>query len=103
MLIFGALHLVALMFGGLLLTMFIRSDAQPGHRPPEDDEGDGGGGEPRPSPPIAPAPGGGAPLDDARLARVRLRDGGRIADGYPRPVRRPEHAPRPTPRVPAER
>jgi len=103
MLIFGALHLVALMFGGLLLTMFIRSDAQPGYRPPEDEEGDGGGGEPRPTAPIEPAPGGGIPLENAESPRLRLREGGRLADRYARPARRPEHAPQPARRVPSER
>ena len=46
-LLFAGLHVMALVFGGLLLAMFLRSEALPGWRPPEDeDEGPGGGGEP---------------------------------------------------------
>jgi hypothetical protein len=98
MLIFGALHLMALVFGGLLLSMFLRSEALPGYRPPEDaDDGGGGGGEPPPEP-LSPPPGG----LEAEPSRVRLREPGRIAEHYPFPVRRPEHAPAPQrPTVPA--
>ena len=39
--------------------------------------------------------GGALPLPDARPAPVRLRDAGRLADGYPRRPRRPEHVPAP--------
>jgi hypothetical protein len=59
--------------------------------PPRDDPPDDGGGVPLP-----------VPLPNAAPSPVRLREPGRIADGYPRPPRRPEHAPR-RPRVPAER
>ena len=45
-LIFGALHLAALVFGGLLLTMFFRSEARPSWRPPEDEDEGGGGDAP---------------------------------------------------------
>ena len=91
-LIFGGLHLMALVFGGLLLTMFFRSEALPGWRPPEDDDDDGGsrGDDP---PPADPAPPGGLPLDRSGPARVRLREPGRLAERHPFPVRRPEHAP----------
>ena len=41
-LIFGALHLPALIFGGLLLTMFLRSETRPAWRPPEDENDRGG-------------------------------------------------------------
>jgi len=44
LLIFGALHLMALVFGGLLLAMFFRSETLPGWRPPEEED-DGGGGD----------------------------------------------------------
>jgi hypothetical protein len=93
-LIFGALHLMALVFGGLLLMMFLRSEALPGWRPPEDEEdgGGGGGSEPPPATPSTPSPGG-IPLDSAEPARTRLREPGRLADRHPFPVRRPEHAP----------
>lgn len=92
MLIFGGLHLMALVFGGLLLTMFFRSEALPGWRPPEDEDdgGGGGGGDP---PPADPPPRGGLPLDRSEPARARLREPGRLADHHPFPVRRPEHAP----------
>jgi hypothetical protein len=86
---FGALHLFALIFGGLLLTMFFRSDTLPAWRPPEDEEdggGGGGGSEPPPRP-------GGPPLTDAEQSRARLREPGRLADRHPFPVRRPRHAP----------
>ena len=43
LLIFGALHLLALVFGGLLLAMFFHSEALPAWRPPEDED-DGGEG-----------------------------------------------------------
>jgi hypothetical protein len=45
LLIFGALHLMALVFGGLLLAMFFRSQALPAWRAPEDEEDGGGGGD----------------------------------------------------------
>jgi hypothetical protein len=96
-LIFGALHLMALVFGGLLLVMFMRSEALPGYRPPEDDEDGGGGGGDDP-PPVRPTPPPGGL--EAEPSRVRLREPGRIAEHYPRPERRREHAPAPAPRVP---
>ena len=49
-LIFGALHLMALVFGGLLLAMFFRSEALPARRPPEDEDDGGGGGGDGPAP-----------------------------------------------------
>ena len=47
MLIFGALHLVALALGVLLFVLFLRSDARNSDDPPEEDEGGGGGGSDR--------------------------------------------------------
>jgi hypothetical protein len=66
---------------------------------PRDDDGGGGGGPKQP--PAEPDPGGGGVplLPDAAPSAVRLREPGRIGDGYPRPARRPEHAPE-RPRVP---
>jgi hypothetical protein len=66
---------------------------------PRDDDGGGGGW---PEPPSAPDPAGGGLtlLPDAGPPAVRLREPGRIGDGYPRPPRRPEHVPG-RPRVPA--
>lgn len=58
-----------------------------GWEPPDDDE------------PAAPTPGGtgGLPLPDAAQAPVRLREPGRIAEGYPKPARRREHEPQRAP------
>jgi hypothetical protein len=95
--IFGALHVVALMLGGLLFYMFIRSDTTTQWKPPEEDEGGGGGGNDRvPSRP-KPRPTGGIPLPDAVQSSQRLRGPGRLRDLHPRPVRRPAHPPLPTP------
>jgi hypothetical protein len=35
------------------------------------------------------------PLPDAAASTVRLREPLRVADGYPRPARRPAHEPKP--------
>jgi hypothetical protein len=74
---------------------------------PRDDDGGGGGWDP-PGP--GPEPDGGSgvvagpgwmgPLPDAAPSAVRLREPGRIGEGYPRPTRRPDHAPE-RPRVPS--
>lgn len=100
----AALHLVGLVFVGVLLLMFLRSDATTGYRPPEDPDGGGGGGNDRLTPRDVNGPSGdGVPLADATPARVRLRDHSRLSERLPRPDRRrsddPERAPR---RVPAE-
>jgi hypothetical protein len=63
---------------------------------PRDDDGGGGGG-PWPEEP-GPDGGGGVtadvpPLPDAAPSSVRLREPGRISEGYPKPARRPEHVP----------
>jgi hypothetical protein len=66
---------------------------------PRDDDGGGGGGLNPPPEERGPDGGGGVlaptpPLPDAAPSAVRLREPGkRIGDGYPRPPRRPEHAP----------
>ena len=59
-------------------------DADPPAAPPQD-----GGGAAR-TPPALPLPG-------AEPGRARLREPVRVADGYPRPSRRPAHRPEPTP------
>jgi hypothetical protein len=95
----GILHLVMLVLAGIMLFLFIRSDAN-GSWPPRADEGEGegggGGGNDR-LPPRAPAGprDGGLPLPDAEPARVRLRGPGRLSDAAGRPARRPAHAPAP--------
>ena len=87
MVIFGALHLVALVLGAVLFVMFLRSEAGPGRRPPEEDDG-GGGGNDRLSPGPTTSPSGGIPLPDAVQSSVRLRGPGRLSDLRPRRERR---------------
>jgi len=90
MVIFGALHVIALALGVVLFMMFLRSDSTSSWKPPEDDEGGGGGGNDRlPSRP-KPKPTGGIPLPDADPARARLRGHGKLRDAHPPlPQRRP--------------
>src|SRR3954467_6414674 len=73
MVIFGALHVVALMLGGLLFYLFIRSDTTTQWKPPDEDEGGGGGGgnDRLPSAP-KPRPTGGIPLPDAVQSSQRM-------------------------------
>jgi hypothetical protein len=87
MVIFGALHLVALALGVLLFVMFLRSDSFEGRTGPEEDEG-GGGGSDRISDRPKVSPSGGIPLPDADPAPVRLRGPARLADLLPRRERR---------------
>ena len=97
LLIFGALHVVALALGVLMFVMFVRSDMRGDSEPPEEDEG-GGGGSDRISNTPKTSPSGGIPLPDAEAAPVRLRGHERLADLRPRPGRRrvaePQRAPR---------
>ena len=97
LLIFGALHLVALALGGLLFVMFLRSDSRENREPPEEDEG-GGGGSDRISNWPKTSPSGGIPLPDAEPAPFRLRGHERLADLRPRPARRRVAEPNRTPR-----
>jgi len=94
MLIFGALHLVAVALGVLLFVMFLRSGDGKGRQPPEDDDTGGGGGNDRVlgRPPTS-SPSGGVPLPDAEQAPVRLRSHDRPAWGRPdrRRVAEPTH------------
>jgi hypothetical protein len=87
MVIFGALHLVALVLGGVLFIMFLRSEAGSGRRPPDDDDS-GGGGNDRISPGPKSSPSGGIPLPDAVQSSVRLRGPGRLSELRPRRERR---------------
>jgi hypothetical protein len=86
MLIFGILHLVALVLGVVLFVMFLSSDARSDRNPPDDDDSGGGndrlGDRPKTSPP------GGIPLPDAEPSPVRLRGYGRLADAHRRERRR---------------
>lgn len=87
-LLIGISHLVALI---ALVWMLLRNGDQ------SLDAGWflGGGDDGEPQPPRDPRkPGGDAlPLPGAEPSAARLREPGRIADAYPPPARRPEHAP----------
>lgn len=98
--IFGALHLVALALGALLFVMFLRSETADGIPPPEEEEGGGGGGNDRVPPTPRTSPPGGIPLLDAEPAGTRLRS---HADALrdQRGTRRPAHTPAPHRRTPA--
>ena len=96
MVIFGALHLVALALGVVLFMMFLRSDSTSSWKPPEEEDGGGGGGNDRvPSSKPKPRPSGGIPLPHAEQARTRLRDHTKLRDAYHR-ARRPIHPHTPT-------
>jgi hypothetical protein len=81
MVIFGALHLVALVLGLILFVMFLRSEAGSGFKPPEEDEG-GGGGNDRLGDKPKNSPSGGIPLPDAVQSSMRLRSHERLRDAY---------------------
>jgi hypothetical protein len=91
--IFAILHLLALMLGGALFALFLRSDAKGRPGPPEDDEDGGGGGNDRITDKPKTSPSGGIPLPDAEPAPVRLRGHERLADLRPPRVRRPAREP----------
>jgi hypothetical protein len=98
--IFAALHLVALVLGGLMLLMFLRSDRSDGRQEGDEDEG-GGGGSDRINDRPKTSPSGGVPLPDAEPAPVRLRGPQRLGDLRPRRERRRVIEPGPArPRVP---
>lgn len=78
MVIFGALHLVALVLGLGLFVMFLRSDRS-GFKPPDEDDG-GGGGNDRVGDKPKNSPSGGIPLPDADPPSKRLRSHERLAD-----------------------
>jgi len=102
MLSIGLVLFVHFLGGAALIWMLVResggsvSDWWPG-----DDDG------PPPPGPREPDPrgnDGGLPLPSAEQALVRVREGERIADAYPRPQRRPVHPPERVPeREPSER
>ncbi len=87
MLIFGALHLVALGLGAILFVMFLRSDSTDGRNPPEEDDG-GGGGNDRVTDKPKISPSGGIPLPDAFQSSTRLRSHERLRDAYRQRERR---------------
>ena len=65
-------------------------------RIPPDEDGRGGSDDETPPDPSGDRDGG-LPLPDANPAPIRLREPGRLADGYPRRERRPAHEPVPAP------
>jgi hypothetical protein len=99
----GGLHLLGFAFAAILLLPCLRDEsvAHLARRGEEDDDGGGGSDRLRPTPPRPPRPGG-IPLPDAVPARVRLRDGRRLAELLPGFERRPAHRPLPQ-RQPARR
>lgn len=86
--IFGALHLIALALGIVLFVMFLRSESNPPYPGSDDDESDGGGNDRLPDRPPKSSPSGGIPLPDAEPAPVRLRSHDRLSDLRGRPPRR---------------
>lgn len=86
---------------GVLVWAMFDADNKPDWRSlwPGDDDGGGGGGGRGPVEPDPVVPGGPDLLPESAPARIRLREGGRLADAFPRPARRPDHAPQPA-RVP---
>lgn len=86
--IFGALHLVALVLGIVLFVMFLRSESGSGYKPPEDDESGGGGNDRLPDRSPRSSPSGGIPLPDAEPAPLRLRSHERLSDRGRPPRRR---------------
>jgi len=98
--IFASLHLAALILGGVLFALFLRSDAKTSHDPDDEEEG-GGGGNDRLGGSPKTSPSGGIPLPDAEPADIRLRGPGRLSDLRPKRTRREPVHPAPSrPRVP---
>src|ERR1700759_1844238 len=86
--IFGALHLVALVLGGALFLMFLRSDGA-SQWSSDDEDDSGGGGNDRVTDKPKTSPSGGIPLPDAVQSTKRLRSGhDKLADPQRRRVRR---------------
>src|SRR3954463_10919846 len=85
--IFGVLRLVALVLGGALFLMFLRSDSASSWTPDDDDDSGGGGNDPIGDKP-KPSPSGGIPLPFAVQSDKRLRSGhDKLADPARRRVR----------------
>jgi hypothetical protein len=96
--IFGALHLIALALGAILFVMFLRAETADGVPPPDDDEAGGGGGNDRISPPPQSPPSGGIPVLDAEQSDTRLRaHGDRLRSPRERRTVRHPAQPRRTP------
>lgn len=95
------LYMVIVFATALLVPALLdRFSSSHGHPDSDTDEDSGGGGPRRPSPAPFDNPPGGLLLDEARPARVRLRDGRRLSERLPRRERRPTREPA---RAPARR
>ena len=92
--LFGGMHLVAFLLGGVLFWMFLHSEPVSPWEPPDEDDGGGGGGNDRLQEPPKPPRPGGIPLPDAVQSRERFREAGRLGERH-RVERRREHAPAP--------
>lgn len=96
----GLVLFVHVLGGAALIYLLVRDSGESVRDwwPSDDD----GGGPPLPGPHDRDPSGGGSglPLPDAGPSAVRVREGERIADGYPRPARRPVREPQ---RAPVER
>jgi hypothetical protein len=93
MLWIAAVHVVGLLCVGVLLIPALREN-ETGPQRRSDGENDDGWGRGPTEPPEPPAPPrGGIPLPDAEPARIRLRDGERLADKLPSRQRRPAREP----------
>jgi hypothetical protein len=97
-----ALVFVVHLVGGLMLVFALLDDEQRAGWRRRWGRGRGGDGPPRPQPPTPPDARGprderppALPLPVTAPSDVRLREPARVADGYPRPARRPEHEPQP--------
>src|SRR3954454_13770530 len=85
--IFGVLHLAALVLGGALFLMFLRSDSLSSWSQDDDDD-TGGGGNDRMRDKAKTSPSGGIPLPFSVQSDHRLRSGrDRLADPGRRRVR----------------
>jgi hypothetical protein len=86
--IFGVLHLVALVLGGALFLMFLRSDGASSWSPDDEDDSSGGGGNDRVGDKPKTSPSGGIPLPHAVQSDRRLRSAhDKLADPGRRRVR----------------
>ena len=99
------LTLVVHVLGAIVLVMVLLDGEKIDWRGtlwPRDDDGGPGPDFDPPAPDPSPS-GTGTPLPDAAPSTVRLREPGRIREGYPKPARRPAHVPERAPsREPAE-
>ncbi len=98
-LLFGGLHLVALLLGCALFWMFLRSEtSNRGSRRTMPTTADRTAATTASRTVRGHRKPGGLPLPDADQSSERFRGPGRLADRYPWPLRRaPEHEPQRTP------